>query len=130
MINIHLSKNTDGDFDAVLENGIFKMASDGTAAAVAMTERVLCDRTECKASPIVDTNATPLAGVDWYGIIFRADATRTEKELELKRAILSAPGVERILQWSWTQSGRTVTINCQVKTLWGVTSVSQEVSPL
>lgn len=129
-INIHLSKNSAGDFDIVFEDGKIKMAEDGTAAAVSTLENLLLFRSEALESPIVDTNADPLAGVDWYGIIFRADASRVEKESELKRAILSVPGVDRILQWSWTQTGRTVSIDVQIKTQWGDVSVSQEIVPL
>lgn len=127
---IHLSKNSDGDFDIVFKDGKIKMAEDGTAAAVAMTERLLLFRGEAEESQLVDTAANPLAGVDWYNIIFRPDATRAEKESELKRAILSTPGIDRILQWSWTQTGRTVTIDVQVKTDWGAVSVSQSIEPL
>lgn len=129
-INIHLSKNGDGDFDIVFEDGKIKMAEDGTAAAVAMTERILLFRDQASTSPLINHDENPLAGVDWYGIIFRPDATRIEKEGELKRAILSTPGVDRILQWQWTQTGRTVYINAQIKTQWGNVSVSEEIAPL
>lgn len=111
----------------VFEDGKFKMATDGTAAAVATLERILLFRSEALESQIV---SNVLAGTNWYGIMFRADATRVEKEGELKRAILSTPGVERILQWSWTQTGRTLYLDVQVKTEWGAVSVSQEISPL
>lgn len=130
MINIQLSKNSAGDFDLVFEDGKIKMAEDGTAAAVSMTERLLLFRDQCVDSQLVDTNADPLAGTDWYGIVFRADATRAEKEAELKRVILATPGVDRILQWQWTQTGRTVSIDVQVKTQWGAVSVSQAITPL
>ena len=129
-INLHLSKNDAGDFDLVFEDGKIKMAEDGTAAAVAMTERLLLFRDQASTSQLVDSNADPLAGTDWYGIIFRADATQAEKEAELKRVILGAFGIERILQWSWEQTDRTVTIDVQVKTIWGDVSVSQEIEPL
>ena len=124
---IHLSQNSAGDFDIVFEDGKIKMAEDGTAAAVAMTERILLFRSEALESLLVE-NLT--AGTNWYGIMFRADATRTEKEAELKRVILSTPGVDRILQWTWTQTGRTLYLSVQVKTEWGAVSVSQEIEPL
>lgn len=127
---IHLSKNDAGDFDLVFEDGKIKMATDGTAAAVAMTERLLLFFEECAESPLVDTNATPNAGTKWYSIIFDPTKSRAEKEGEIKRSILSTPGVERILQWSWSQPARTLILDFQVKTIWGAVSVSEEISPL
>jgi hypothetical protein len=131
MINIRLSKqNSEGVYDMVLTDGKFEMAYDGVAAAVAMTEYLLTFRKEAIASPVVDTGADPLAGVQWYDIIFQTDKSKAEKEIELKRAILSAPGIERITQWSWSQTSRTVTIVGAVKTLWGSFDISQEITPL
>lgn len=130
MINVRISKNTDGDYDIVFENGKIVLAEDGVAAATAMTEKMLTFRDECQISPIVDTVANPQAGVDYYGVIFRADATRAEKEVELQRAALSAPGIERILQWNWEQNRHTVNIDCQVKTTWGDVNVGQEIELL
>lgn len=127
---VKLTKNDAGDYDLEFEDGKVKMSTDGEAAAVAMTERILCFRTECNESPIVDTNANPLAGTDWYGIVFRSDASRVEKENEIKRVILSTPGVEAILNWSWEQVGRTINLDFQVKTAWGAMSVSEEITPL
>lgn len=114
----------------VFEDGKIKMAEDGTAAAVAMTERLLLFRDQASTSQLVDSNADPLAGTDWYGVIFRSDATRAEKEAELKRVILGTVGVERILQWSWEQTDRTLYLDFQVKTLWGDVSVSKEIELL
>lgn len=127
MINIHLSKNDAGDFDLVFENGKIKMAEDGTAAAVAMTERILLFRDQASESQLIQGLQS---GTDWYGVIFRSDATGAEKEAELKRVILSTPGVDRILQWSWEQTGRTLYLDFQVKTSWGAVSVSDTIEPL
>jgi len=127
---IHISKNDAGDFDIELEDGIFRMSEDGEAAAVSMTERVLTVRSEALANPLIDIILNPLAGVDWYGIIFRSDATRAEKETELKRAILSTPGIEGIIRWNWAQTGRTVTIDVKVKSEWGTLGYTEEVTPL
>lgn len=127
MITIRLTK-TDGVYDALLEDGIFTMCEDGEAAAVGMTEDLLCFRQEMKASPVVDTVADPLSGVQWYEIIFKTDKSQAQKEIELKRAILSADGIESITQWSWEQSGRTVTITGAVMTSWGEYDISQEIT--
>lgn len=123
---INLEKNSAGDFDLVLTNGKFEIVEDGEAATVQMTERVLSVRTECLESPIVDTNRNPLAGLDWYGIIFRADASRAEKEIEVKRAILSTPTIKSIIEWSWTQVLRTLTISYRVRTIYGEASDTLE----
>lgn len=130
MINIRISRNDAGDYDLKWQDGKIVMAEDGAAAAVAVTERFLLERTECEESPVFDTAADPLAGVEWYAIIWKTDKSKAEKELELQRAILSAPGVERILSWSWTQTVRTVTIDMIIKTAWGAVSSSQEIVPL
>lgn len=130
MINIRLTKTLDGVYDMKMTNGSFEMSEDGEAAAVSMTEDLLCFRQEMEASLVVDTVADPLAGVQWYEIIFQTSKSKAEKEIELKRAILSAPGIERITQWSWTQTLRTVTIIGAVKTLWGDIDISQEIEPL
>lgn len=125
-IVINLAKNDAGDFDLVLTDGKVEMVEDAEAAAIQMTERVLVFRSECIESPIVDTNANPLAGLDWYGIVFRADASRAEKEAEVKRTILSTPTVKSILEWSWTQTGRTLTIAYKVRSIYGELSGTQE----
>ena len=110
----------------VLTDGKSEMVEDAAAAAVQMTERVLTFRSECQESPIVDTNANPLAGVNWYGIIFRPDASRAEKEAELKRGILAAPTITAILEWSWTQTLRTLTVAYRVRSIYGELEGTQE----
>lgn len=123
---LNLEKNSDGDFDLVITDGKIEMVEENAAAAVQMTERVLSFRSECIESPIVDTNVNPLAGCNWYGIIFRSDASRAEKEAELKRAILSTPTIKSIIEWRWTQTARTVTVTYRVRTIYGELSDTQE----
>jgi hypothetical protein len=127
--SIRLSKQN-GTYDMLLTDGIFEMAEDGTAAASALQSRLSLFRDFCLQSPIVDTVANPLAGTDWYGIIFQTSKSKAEKELELKRVILSTPGVNSILTWSWSQEGRVVTITGSVATDWGAVDVSQTIEPL
>lgn len=122
----NLEKNADGDFDLVLTDGKVEMVEDAPAAAIQMTERVLTFRSECKESPIVDTNTNPLAGLNWYGIIFRAGASPAEKETEIKRAILATPTIKSIIEWSWTQVGRTLTIAYRVRSIYGELSDTLE----
>lgn len=123
---INLAKNDAGDFDIVFTDGKVEMVDDAEAAAVQMTERFLSFRSECIESSLVDTNANPLAGLNWYGIIFRADASRAEKEAELKRAILSTPTIKSIIEWSWTQVEHTLTIAYRVRSIYGELSDTLE----
>ena len=130
MIGIRLSKDANGDYDMLMTNGKFEMAEDGTAAACAVLTRLRMFRTECLVNPIVNTTLNPLAGVDFYGIIFSAYKTKAEKELELKRVIMSKSGIYSIRTWQWTQTARSVAIACTVQTDWGDIDVSQVIEPL
>lgn len=115
-IVIKLAKNKYGDEDMVLEHGVFDMCEDGTAAAVQMKERILSDKNECDQSEIVKK---PGLALDWEGIIFDASKSRAEKELELKRVILSTPGMKRITYWSYEQTGRELQVNFKIMSEWG-----------
>ena len=115
-IVIKLSKNENGDEDMVLEDGAFEMCEDGTAAAVKMKERILCDKNECVKSEIVKF---PEQALDWEGIIFDASKSKAEKELELKRVILSTTGMQRITYWSYQQISRELHIDFKVISDWG-----------
>lgn len=118
-IVIKLVKNADGDEDMSFENGAFEMSENGEAAAVQMKERILLDRNEAIASPVVDTRKNPLAGLQWEGIIFDASKSKSEKELEIKRVIFSTPGINKITYWKWTQDARQLDLNFKVETDWG-----------
>jgi hypothetical protein len=117
-IVIKLEKNADGDEDMVFQNGAFSMSENGEAAAVQLKERMLLDRDEAQDSELVDTNATPLSGLNWHHIIFDDSKSMGEKELEIKRSIFSTPGVKKITSWSCEQTGRTLILNFKVKTDW------------
>ena len=124
-IVIKLAKNDAGDEDVVFENGAIVMSEKGEAAAVQLKERMLLDRHEALANPLVNTNANPLAGLDWYGIIFDAAKSRGEKELEIKRVVFSTPGIKKITYWSWKLVNRTLNLNFKVETLWGELAVGE-----
>lgn len=130
MIGIRLTRDSEGRLDMLMENGKFTMAENGAAAASALALALHTERSECEDSPIIDTTANPLAGMDMYGIVFDTSKSRAEKELEIRRAILAVPGIVKILRFTWTQTGRSVTISTDVQTQWGSESVSQEVTPL
>lgn len=130
MIGLRLTRNSDGRLDLLMENGQFVMAEDGEAAASALTLRMHIERNECIDSPIVDTTEDPLAGVDIYGILLDVSKSRAEKELELRRAILASPNIEKIIRITWTQVGHIAYPEIDVQTAWGSESVSQQVIPL
>lgn len=126
-IVIKLVKNEDGDEDMVFENGAFEMSENGEACAVQMKERILLDRNEATANPLVNTRANPLAGLDWEGTIFDSSKPKSEKELEFKRVIFSTPDLVRITYWSWVQTNRTLNLNYKVETPWGELEIGETV---
>lgn len=130
MIGIRLTKNESGNLDMLMENGAFVMAEDGEAAASALALAIETDRRECEESPIVDTVDSPLAGLDMYGIVFNVKTSRAEKEIELRRLILSVPGIKKILRFQWSQTAGAVTITADIQTDWGTETVAQVVTPL
>lgn len=118
-IVIKLVKNAAGDEDISFENGAIEMSEDGEACAVQMKERLLLERSEAIASPIVDTLVSPLAGTQWEAVVWDASKPQSEKELEIKRVIFSTPGVRQITRWNWQQIGRTLVLDYKVRTDWG-----------
>lgn len=114
-----LVKNAAGDWDLSLVDGSCEMAEDGVAAGVQMVERLLIDQDEAIKNPLVDTKKTPLSGVKWEGIVFDSSKSKEEKELEIKRVILSTPGYLKITYWSWTQVGRKLQLDWKVESIWG-----------
>ena len=115
-IVIKLVKDENGDEDMVLENGAFEMCENGTAAAVQMKERLLCDKNEAVKSPLVKDTASVM---DWEGIIFDNSKSKAEKDLEIKRVILSTPGMKRITYWKSEQIDRTLVLDFKVESEWG-----------
>jgi hypothetical protein len=108
----------------LMTNGAFEMATNGTAAASSMALGVNLERSECLASPIVDTVKNPLAGIDLYGIVFDIEKSQAEKELEIRRAILARPGIKRIIRMTWTQIDHVAYPVIDVQTNWGAETVS------
>ena len=123
-----LTKNSAGDYDLVLENGKFKWATDGTQIAQHGLERLLI----FKGEPSLGDKLTDKEneGTYWYETIFATSASRAEKELEIKSRILGTPGVIRIVEFNWTQSGHNVTISGIVQTEFGEVDVSQTIEVL
>ena len=124
---IKLVKNEAGDEDMVFENGALQMSENGEACAVQMKERILLGRSECLESELVNTNANPLSGLDWEGIVWDSSKSKEEKELEIKRVIFSTPGVKSLTYWDWNQVGRTLNLSFKVETKWGELEINEEV---
>jgi len=123
-----LTKNSYGDYDLVLENGKFKWAEDGTQVAQHGLERLLIFKNEQSlGDKLTDKEST---GTYWYEKIFDASKSKAEKELHIKSRIMGTPGVERILEFDWTQSGHTVTITGRIQTEFGEVNLSQEIETL
>ncbi len=55
-------------------------------------------------------------GVDYFGIIFRKGVDTRFKELEIKKGIMTAKGVEKIERWTFDvdSSTRVATLSCIV----------------
>jgi hypothetical protein len=126
-IVIKLERNADGDEDMVFENGVLQMSERGEACGVRIKERLLTDRTEAIASPLVNTKRRPIVGTGWEIIIFDNSKSDVEKELELKRAIFASPEVKKITYWSWQLSGRTLNLNFKIETDWGELAFGEEI---
>jgi len=112
----------DGQFDLLMENGKFAWAEDGTAVAGQVLVRL--------QKVLGESIYSPSSGVDWYGIIFKANVPRAEKDIELKRAVLSTPGVNGIASWTWTQTGHTVRIDATIITDYGTETIAGDITPL
>jgi hypothetical protein len=127
-LSIKLSKNAVGDYDMVLEDGKFEWSRDGTAVAQHGMERLLIFRGEQSLGGIL-TGKDDL-GTWWYEIIFDASKSRAEKELEIKSRILGTPGVLRILQFNWEQTGGAVSLTGRVLTEYGEIDIAEEITVL
>jgi hypothetical protein len=124
LTGIRLTRDSEGRLDMKMTNGAFEMATNGIAAASSMALGVNLERSECLASPIVDTIKNPLAGIDLYGIVFDIEKSQAEKELEIRRAILARPGIKRIIRMTWTQIDHVAYPSIDVQTKWGAETVS------
>lgn len=122
MKGLRLTKGTDGFYDLKLEDGKFLFTEDGTQAAQHALFRLSIFRGEWFRNV--------LDGTQWYQIIFDASKEQSEKELEIKRRILDADTIQRILTFEWSQVGNSVTITGSVLTLWGEESLALEFSAL
>jgi hypothetical protein len=118
------TQNATGVLDIQVENGRANWAYDGTEVA---------QHASIRLQKFVDESVIGDSEEDytrWYEVVFNAQASRAEKELELKRRILGTPGAVRILTFEWTQSGHVVDIKGSVQTQWGEADISQKVTPL
>ena len=123
-----LSQNSSGNYDLVLENGKFKWAEDGTQVAQHGLERILIFKNEISlGDKLTDKENT---GTHWYEIMFDASKSKAEKQLHVKNRILGTQGVERLLEFNWSQTGHIVYITGRVLTEFGEIDLSQEIETL
>ena len=112
----------------VFVEGKFQWSEDGTQVAQHGMERLLIFKGEISLGGLL-TGKDDL-GTWWYEIIFDTSKSRAEKELEIKSRILGTPGVTRILQFNWEQTGGAVSITGRVLTEFGEIDISEEITVL
>ena len=122
------SFNSEGNLDLVFEDGKFMWAEDGRQAAQHAALRLLQFKGEYSLNN--ELTGKDDDGFDIYGIVLDVSKSKAEKELEIKRVILETYGIEKILAFSWTQTGHTVAVTSTVKTLWGDATLSGEFEAL
>lgn len=104
-----------GYYDLKMENGVLApWCYDGTQVANHGLIRLRTFRGERD----IDANW----GTQWYEIIFNVEIPKVEKELEIKRQILSLPGVSYIEEFEMVQEERTWVITGIVQTEFGTES--------
>lgn len=123
-----LSKNTAGDYDLLLEDGKFAWSEDGTEVAQHSMERLLEFRAEESLNGNLDGKEN--SGTYWYDVLFKASASRAEKELEIKRRVLGTPGAVKLLRFNWELDGGELTITGQVLTEYGTVDIGQTIEVL
>jgi hypothetical protein len=119
--DVRLTKTSAGYFDLLMEDGEFQWAEDGTQVAQHGGIRLQKFKGE---SVVGDINED---GTDYYGIVFSASTSTAEKLLEIKRRILQTPEVERLLNFSYSLDGNTLSISGAVKTIYGEEDISQDI---
>jgi hypothetical protein len=123
-----LTRNDDGDYDLLHENGTVPQVEDGSHAAQLAEERLSTFVGEYSLDGQLTTKTTQ--GTRWYEIIFNMSKSRAEKEFEIKRRILGTPGIVRILEFDWNVVDHTLYITGRVLTDWGEEDISTEITPL
>jgi hypothetical protein len=123
MRDVRLTQLPNGRLDILLEDGKTAWADDGIQAAQHCVMRLM----KIKGESVTDNPNED--ATDWYGIIFRADKSRAEKELHLKKRIMGTPGIKKIISFSWAQTQRSVSIDARVMTDWGEQTISAALEP-
>lgn len=107
-----------GGMDFQLVDGKIPTSSDGQQAAEHAWQKLYT----YKGENTLDGQLSNLDndGTRWYEVLFRTDKSRAEKDLEIKRRILTTPGVKKIKRpLVWTQTGHNVEITGSVISDWG-----------
>lgn len=124
MKDIRLTQLSNGRFDILLEDGKTVWCEDGIQAAQHAAQRI----NKYKGETV--TGNPNEESIDLYGIIFNQKKSRAEKELHIKRVIMSTPEIKSIIRFEWTQVGRDVTIKALVQTDYGTETIGTTVTPL
>ena len=123
-----ISKDADGNYDLLLENGAFAWAEDGTQATQHAFVRLMIFRGEPSLNGVLTEKTEE--GTKWLETIFNVQKSKAEKELEIKRRLLQTPGIKSITSFQSTQVGRTLEIEAKIQTDWGDMEVSDTIEPL
>jgi hypothetical protein len=96
MKDVRFTKDS-GIWDMKLEGGDFPWCEEGTQVANHAMQKIQTFRGE----RLIDKNW----GTQWYEIIFNVERPQAEKELEIKRQILTTPGTLYIEEFAMVQVG-------------------------
>ena len=128
MKDLRISRNSSGIRDITLENGKFKWAKDGTQVANHMDIRLQIPRGTLSLNDRLSGKED--LGLQLYEVIFRADISKAEKELEIKRVIMQTPGYKSMLSFSFSQTGHSATWSASVQTEYGAMTISDALEQL
>jgi len=62
-------------------------------------------------------------GTDWQNRVL-GERTNYIFEIELKQRILNTPGVDRIVDFSYSNEARRLSVSCTIDTIYGQTQVT------
>lgn len=120
MKDARLTLDSSGAYDLKLDNGEFPWCEEGTQVANHGLIRLRTFRGE----RLMDENW----GTQWYQLVFNAEISQVEKELEIKRQLLSVPGVQYIEEFTLTQSEMEFNLSAIIQTEFGTETFETVVS--
>jgi hypothetical protein len=113
-----------GGYDFALEGGKIPTVEKGVQAAQKFGQKLLTYRGEnsltAEDDEVVQITNKEDDGTRWYEVLFDVSKSRAEKDLEIKRRLLTTEGVKKILKpLEWVQEGHQVNITGSILSDWG-----------